>query len=501
MLRKSYLTLVAAVTLLLLTVAPVYAAPSLNLGSTASYNMTGKVQVDQSCTADPVAYAGQACLGFFSTEFTFVSIHDDSRCSPIGDPVCTFSPTIVYCALGSSVEWENNGNLSHTVTSNATLNGGLPSFDSGPLPPGGFFSHTFDQTGTYYYSDVNYSWMKGTVVVSAPLPSPILPPKLTSNLVDLSGAVGWNVEGLSSDQVNLNVSHQISILVPSPVPGISFIPVTESGNFEQSINLSTRVESPSTAASLVKSSVESLLPAIAGATLSTGAIGSVFQTMLLAQSNSPDYTIWWVNGPLSNGSPVQILHGWSSVTGSESLNLGTAIGTRSAWIVTSQLSQTIDMNMPNPNYSGSISTSTATASLKLLWSYDKSADLLLRNNSTISLTVQNVASTTIQVQVPCGTSICLSSVPVTVTRNMALTINLALRLSSTNLKQLSASPSEASTLMSLLSALPWVPLGIAGLAAVVAASLILWFTRRTKGQTMPAPAPTTSPAPPPTTPS
>ena len=42
MFRRTSLTLVGAITLLLLAVAPVYAAPSLSLGSSASYNLTGK---------------------------------------------------------------------------------------------------------------------------------------------------------------------------------------------------------------------------------------------------------------------------------------------------------------------------------------------------------------------------------------------------------------------------------------------------------------------------
>jgi hypothetical protein len=112
-----------------------------------------------------------------------------------------------------------------------------------------------------------------------------------------------------------------------------------------------------------------------------------------------------------------------------------------------------------------------------------------------------MAPTTILAQVPCGTSFCISPVSVTVTRSMALTISLALRLSSTNLKQLSAPQSQVAALMNLLSAVPWTPLGIGGLAAGVAVALILWFTRRTRGRALPAPGPTTAPAPSPAAPS
>jgi len=214
--------------------------------------------------------------------------------------------------------------------------------------------------------------------------------------------------------------------------------------------------------------------------------------MLSAQSNTPDYTMWWVNGPLSLGSPAQILHGWSSVTGSENPNLGGSIGIRSAWIVTSQLSQTFNLSIPDPSNPLSPTTSNAAASLKLLWSYDKSADLLLRSDNDASLTMHSVAQTTINTAT--------GPVPVTITRDMALTVDVALRLSSTSLS-LPKSPSRTSTIMGLLSTMPWMPLGIAGLAAGVAAALIVWFTRRSRGVTLPGSDPAPTPAAPPTTPS
>jgi plastocyanin len=497
--RKSSLTLVGAVTLLLLAVAPVYGAPSLSLGSAAAYNLTGRLQATQSCTAEPIAYSSQACLGVSAATTAFVTITDNGSCpisvgsDPFAGIACRFIPLDVTVNQGSKVVWTNLGNVTHTVTANLTANVGLPRFDSGPIKPhGGTYVLTFNQTGIYHYYDSVYGllliMMRGIVNVTPQLPPPP-PPRPTSFQFDLVGTVGWNAEGLSTSQANLNVSHRISLSV-SPFPGISFTPVTESGSFEQSINLSTRVESPSTATSIVRSISTSLLSALAGTTLTTGVTGPVFQNMLSVHSNGPDYTMWWVNGPLSLGSPVQILQGWSSVTGSESLNLGANIGTRSAWIITSQLAQTISLSIPNPNNPLSSTTSSAVVSLKLLWSYDKSADLLLRNDNAASLTLRSVTPTTV------GTA--TGSVAVTVTRNMALTIDVALLLASTNLG-LSKSPSHSSTLMDLLSAMPWMPLGLAGLAAGVAVAAVVWFTRRAKSVTVPGPSPT--PASSPATPS
>ena len=488
---KSYMTLVGAFTLLLLAVAPVYAAPPLSLGSSASYNLTGKIQVSQSCTSDPAIYTPQACAPPSTGNPTVanVTILDDGSCSSSGDPACSFSPMFAPVSQGGMVVWTNLGTLQHDVKSNATANIGLPNF-SGNITSGGSLRVSFLQPGVYQYYDLAYSWMRGTIVVTPAASAPVVPPMPSSFQVDLGGNLGWNVVGLSTSQGNLNVSHQISLSV-SPLPGISFTPVTESGSYEQSINLSTRAESPSTATGIVESFSTSLASALAGATFATGVTSPVFQSTLLA-SNTPDYTTWWVNAPLSLGSPVQILHGWSSVTGSESLNLPGSIGTRSAWIVTSQLSQSINISIPDPSNPLSSTTSTAAVILKLLWSYDKSTGLLLRNDNAASLTTHSVAQTTI------GTV--TGPVPVTVTRDMALTIDIALRLSTTSLS-LPKSPSRTSTLMGLLSAMPWVPLGIAGLAAGVAAALIVWFTRRAKGATLPGSAPATAPIHSPTTPS
>src|SRR5438034_563315 len=289
------------------------------------------------------------------------------------------------------VVWMNLGTLQHDVKSNATANTGLPNF-SGNITSGGSLRVSFLQPGVYQYYDLAYSWMRGTIVVTPAASAPVVPPMPSSFQVDLGGNLGWNVVGLSTSQANLNVSHQISLSV-SPLPGISFTPVTESGSYEQSINLSTRAESPSTATGIVESFSTSLASALAGATFATG-----------------------VTSP----------------------------------------------------------------------------GLLLRNDNAASLTTHSVAQTTI------GTV--TGPVPVTVTRDMALTIDIALRLSTTSLS-LPKSPSRTSTLMGLLSAMPWVPLGIAGLAAGVAAALIVWFTRRAKGATLPGSAPATAPIHSPTTPS
>ena len=70
-----------------------------------------------------------------------------------------FAPQLVTITSGTQVSWTNSDTLSHTVTS--------PWFDSGNLGPGGTFSFTFDQPGTYDYHCSYYrtSGMEGTIIV------------------------------------------------------------------------------------------------------------------------------------------------------------------------------------------------------------------------------------------------------------------------------------------------------------------------------------------------
>ena len=71
----------------------------------------------------------------------------------------SFSPNLVTVTKDTEVTWTNSDTLSHTVTS--------PWFDSGNLGPGGTFSYTFEETGTYdyYCSYYRTSGMEGTIIV------------------------------------------------------------------------------------------------------------------------------------------------------------------------------------------------------------------------------------------------------------------------------------------------------------------------------------------------
>jgi len=74
-----------------------------------------------------------------------------------------FEPITINVQPGTTVRWVNYGHHSHTVTATDG------SWDSGDIKPGGSYSATFKQPGTYYYYCRHHTQdnMKGTIVVSA----------------------------------------------------------------------------------------------------------------------------------------------------------------------------------------------------------------------------------------------------------------------------------------------------------------------------------------------
>lgn len=63
----------------------------------------------------------------------------------------TFNPANRTVSAGTTITWTNNDNVSHTVTSGTPQNPTPNLFDSGSIPPGGTFQHTFSQAGTFAY--------------------------------------------------------------------------------------------------------------------------------------------------------------------------------------------------------------------------------------------------------------------------------------------------------------------------------------------------------------
>lgn len=77
-----------------------------------------------------------------------------------------YEPAQLTITLGRSVVWRNQGSTSHTATSGTPVSNPGTLFDSGTIAPGGGFTFTFSQPGTYvYFCRIHGAGMSGTIVV------------------------------------------------------------------------------------------------------------------------------------------------------------------------------------------------------------------------------------------------------------------------------------------------------------------------------------------------
>jgi plastocyanin len=86
-----------------------------------------------------------------------------------------FDPEVVRIKAGDTVEWRNTSSFTHSVNADparfpddVSIPAGTAPFDSGRLPPGQVFRHTFVTPGTYKYvclPHVDFG-MAGTVIVA-----------------------------------------------------------------------------------------------------------------------------------------------------------------------------------------------------------------------------------------------------------------------------------------------------------------------------------------------
>jgi plastocyanin len=76
----------------------------------------------------------------------------------------SFQPGEITVKVGTTVTWTNDDPSSHTVTSGTRGNpSGL--FDSGNVGPGGTFSFTFNEAGTFDYYCKIHPGMDGVIIV------------------------------------------------------------------------------------------------------------------------------------------------------------------------------------------------------------------------------------------------------------------------------------------------------------------------------------------------
>jgi len=178
--------------------------------------------------------------------------------------------------------------------------------------------------------------------------------------------------------------------------------------------------------------------------------------------------VWWVNGPLDNGSIVTLLTGYASVTGSKSITLGSGLGTQDAWTVTSVYAQNSNQAQPQPSnnfyycpfgpYFGGPQPqpqcylSQSNLSVSLSADYGQHSDLLLGLSATISTLTQTTTD------YPSGSTIYNSNngfnigipvtTPVSVIRSVSSKLTVTLSLSNTNLdlaKRMTLQPTQSSS--------------------------------------------------------
>ena len=87
-----------------------------------------------------------------------------------GNAELAYSPRAITVATGTTITWNNNDAVLHTVTagvSNGSVGDPSGEFDSGDLLAGESCSHTFNEVGEFPYFCTPHPWMTGTVVVEA----------------------------------------------------------------------------------------------------------------------------------------------------------------------------------------------------------------------------------------------------------------------------------------------------------------------------------------------
>jgi plastocyanin len=76
-----------------------------------------------------------------------------------------YDPQDITVTIASTVQWINEDDTIHTVTSTSPdgVTDGI--FDSSIIDVGGSFSYTFDSAGTFDYICIVHPWMIGSVTV------------------------------------------------------------------------------------------------------------------------------------------------------------------------------------------------------------------------------------------------------------------------------------------------------------------------------------------------
>jgi plastocyanin len=76
-----------------------------------------------------------------------------------------YSDAGLIIKVGETVTWKNSGKKPHSIISGSSELGDFGWFNSGIIIPGKSFSHTFIESGQFFYYCQTHPWMKGIVMV------------------------------------------------------------------------------------------------------------------------------------------------------------------------------------------------------------------------------------------------------------------------------------------------------------------------------------------------
>ncbi len=79
----------------------------------------------------------------------------------------SLSPSVLDIKVNDTVQWQNQDNTIHTVTTGTSHLGFDGRIDSGTISPGNTFTYKFDKLGVYGYYCLFHPWMTGLVNVNA----------------------------------------------------------------------------------------------------------------------------------------------------------------------------------------------------------------------------------------------------------------------------------------------------------------------------------------------
>jgi plastocyanin len=495
------LCLVSLTFVFLLFPGPAAAEPSLGLNpqSTAHYQLLAALRSVQACSASPSNYTFVACgpqAGLRSTT-TSVSVVDDGKCQ-LDSASCSFVPASVTINEGDTVSWHNLGNLNHTIifdsggfSSIFLVNSSLQFKSSQPFPPfvssSGF--RTFDISGVFGYHDSIYQWMRGTITVNS-LPS--VPPRVQET--NTTGPVTWIVIGLDDNAI-LSFNHALTTSANST--GSTRTSTNESGTLEETIDLSTREETPGLASQF------RYLPPIFLSNLGIGSNGLGYLPYYYYPPQTL-YTIWWINGPVQIGSTIELLTSTGAVRGSGTFQLsGSALP---FWSIQSDYADSYNQSqpggqqiipiVPNPpifgigGFQGSYPeyyTAGASNTVSIALEYGQKSDLLF---STTANTRNYYKQVTVY---PAGSYIypyygglsTLVTHGVNVTNTYDSTVQISLTLESTNLdlSQRTTPPptggggTQSPTANAPSAMMPWLYTTI-GAVAAAGVAIAVWIGTR-----------------------